>query len=98
MCKFSNMNRKRLIHECRVNCFAKVTRDCMDAEPYVVHVLSRDVLMVFGGRLTEPTYVKKIVADGDLNPKTKKNGRGIKGHELWYLFSTGYGSGFGAVQ
>ena len=75
MCKYSNMNRRRLIDECRVNCFAKVTRDCMDAEPYVVHVLSRDVLMVFGGRLTEPTYVKKIVADGDLNPKTLKNGR-----------------------
>ena len=28
--------------------------------------------MVFGGRLTEPTYVKKIVADGDLNPKTRR--------------------------
>lgn len=80
MCKFSNMNRKQLVAECRNYClgtprYPMVTRDCMDAEPYVVHVLSRDVLMVFGGRLTEPTYVKKIVADGDLNPKTRKNGK-----------------------
>ena len=37
MCKFSNMNRKRLVHDA-VSIVRKVTRDCMDAEPYVVHV------------------------------------------------------------
>jgi hypothetical protein len=62
------------------------------ASGYTVTIVSKNVATVFGGRLPKPVTIRRLLGDGDSNPKTAKNKVATRGLSLYPANGAGIGN------
>lgn len=70
----------------------QITDTNVERHGYTVELLTANKARVSGGRLPKPIMVKKLLGDGDANPKTAKNKVPTRGLSLFPHKGIGFGN------